>query len=179
MIIGISGKAQHGKDTVVMNVQRLMETLHIRAVRIGFADGVKKEATERHHWNGLKDEAGRSLLQKIGADRRREDPAYWIRRLIETIRDDPECSTTVFLVPDVRYLNEATALRAAGGALWRVIRFNPDGTPFQNDLTPEQREHASETDLDAYVNWDYILTPSTLDENRTMTRHALESVGLL
>lgn len=159
-VIGISGKAQHGKDTVTDCIADTVRTLavlmdgmigspaYLSVRRIGFADAVKDEAKSQG-WNGLKDEAGRSMLQKIGSVRRVEDPDYWVKKCFEKIVQEDQ-RNTLWIVPDVRYKNEADYIRDQGGVIWRVNRVGIGGGPFVNGLTIEQQAHPSETDLDNY-----------------------------
>ena len=61
IVIGISGKAQHGKDTLAKILQQKYggEITH-------FAD-LLKEQLKLIGWDGEKDEGGRTLLQKFSA----------------------------------------------------------------------------------------------------------------
>lgn len=151
-IIGISGHAENGKDTVCANIEAVLGRHGSRVVRIGFADALKSDC-RKMGWDGVKDEKGRAMLQKEGVLRRTEDPNYWIGRAFDSMRADPFVATTVFVIPDVRFRNEADAIRAEGGEVWRVNRYRWVGlerAPWENSLTPEQRAHSSEIDLDDY-----------------------------
>lgn len=161
-VVGISGHFSSGKDTVA---QRLI-TRH-GFVRVGFSDSLKYEvattlrktllayATERSGPISLEHEdrvirellwvnrttVTRALLQEWGTElRRTEDPDYWIRAWQEAARRFPRV-----VVPDVRFPNEAVAIRAAGGRLVLVKRPDRDGD-----------EHASETALVAWEDWDHV-----------------------
>lgn len=144
-IIGLSGKARHGKSTVADIVKQILSERGYGVQIIGFADGVREEAKERG-WNGEKDEVGRKMLQDIGMARRAVDPAYWMEKLMAKLMT---VENTVVIVPDVRFRNEATVISRLEGELWRVRR-----PRFSNDLTPEQRWHPSEVELDDWLLWD-------------------------
>jgi hypothetical protein len=172
-VIGISGKARHGKDSVVDIARAILDG---EGVRIAFADGVREEATNLHGWNGEKDEAGRSLLQRIGSVRREEDVDYWVRRAWAKISSVPAGS--IVFIPDVRYENEAEAIRRAGGILWRVLRINPDFSDLDNGLTLTQKLHASETALDDYGKFDALLIAESLDILEWRVKRELERLGI-
>ena len=157
-LLGLSGKAGAGKDSAFLILKRLLGD---RVVRVAFADGVKAEAMAVG-WNGLKDEAGRRLLQEIGAGRREQDPSYWIVSAFKRMATLP--ADSIVVISDARYKNEAMVIREAGGALWRIERTNPDMTPFDNGLSPEAKAHPSETDLDNYVGFQARLFASNLEE---------------
>lgn len=181
IVVAIAGKAGHGKNTVA---EIAMEYLHLAHPTwntrvVGFADAVKEEARKRG-WNGVKDEAGRTMLQDIGLNGRKDDANYWVKRLLERIIHEPEQATTVWFICDLRFVNEADlARRLVGGQVWRVERTNSDGTPFLSPLTPEQRVHPSETDLDHYGAWDAVILGSSIDQKRGQVLHALSHAGLL
>ena len=86
------------------------------------------------------------------AERREQDPDYWINRLKFTIGD----FKGIGIITDVRYKNEAEWVKRDGGVLVNVSRLNYDGTPYVAlDRSPF---HQSEIDLDNW-NWDaYIKT---------------------
>ena len=71
-LIGLSGKALAGKDTTAMMLSNLIKDRPV--VRIAFADALKNECLALHGWNGRKDDAGRTLLQRVGVARREENP---------------------------------------------------------------------------------------------------------
>lgn len=149
-LIGLSGKALAGKDTTAMMLSNLIKDRPV--VRIAFADALKNECLALHGWNGQKDDAGRTLLQRVGVARREENPNYWVDRAMARVTD-PE---TLYVFTDVRFPNEADAIRANGGRMWRIERINEDGSPFDNGMTLEQKAHVSETALDDYACDDYL-----------------------
>ena len=156
----ISGKAQHGKDSAA---QILKKYLHGHSLILHYADYLKYIAKEYMEWNGLKDESGRTLLQKLGTEKVRMElkwPMFWVERVcdvIEILQNDYE----YFLVPDMRYINEMFYPKARFPNMVtsiRVKRFN-----FENDLTLEQRNHISETELENYPHDYYIQSSSGVD----------------
>jgi hypothetical protein len=148
-LIGICGKARHGKDTVAQ-----MLSLEAPTTIEAFAVGVKSVA-KKLGWNGEKDNNGRVLLQYIGLRERADDPEHWIRMLFGRI----EGLSGIVAITDVRFRNEAEAILARGGELWRVVR-----PGFDNGLTPEQKAHPSETDLDNYFIKREIVNDGTMEE---------------
>lgn len=168
-LVGISGKAQAGKDTLAAMVATQLQ-FKKRVVRIGFADALKEECARVYGWNGAKDEAGRALLQRVGVERREQDPLYWVKRAFEKMTD-PD---TLYVVPDVRFKNEAEAIRAKSGEVWRVDRFDPTTMkPFDNGLAADAKLHVSETELDRYM-FDVYFLNDTLDSLRAQVREVLD-----
>lgn len=166
-ILGLSGKARHGKNATAEFIAKRLAPAGIEVIAFGFADAVKDEARQRG-WNGLKDEAGRSLLQRIGMERRAENPNYWIHRAFDRIVSEATVRREhrrLWVLTDVRFENEAAAIKNAGGVLWRVERRNPaTHGAWDNGLTAEQKAHPSETALDDYREFDWAISAEDLDE---------------
>jgi hypothetical protein len=90
-------------------------------------------------WDGKKDEKGRKLLQDLGLVVRDYDPNYWIDSLmVEMWTNGPPSGN--FYVDDLRFKNEAAALRREGFVL---VRINPCVQEWENYYD----EHPSEVDL--------------------------------
>lgn len=80
----------------------------------------------------------RHIMQHVGQTFRAVDPDVWVRACLEQIDNE---APAVALIDDVRYRNEAEAIRARGGLVLRVIGGRGD------DL------HPSETELDSYPHF--------------------------
>jgi hypothetical protein len=97
------------------------------------------------------------LLQWWGTEfRRAQDQDYWVKQWKAAI--NPKAN--IVMVTDMRFLNEAAAVKSVGGFTVQVNRKNGDGTPFVDPTRPA--DHVSETELDGY-NYDYQLTVKTGD----------------
>ncbi|MEV1109972.1 hypothetical protein AB0I95_15155 [Micromonospora sp. NPDC049751] len=149
-LVGLIGRKQVGKDTVAA---RLVERHGY--VRYAFADNVRKVALaidplidigfEYVPLSAVVEEDGwemgkqlypdvRQVLQRIGTEAIREiDPYFWIRAVMDVV----EADVRPVVITDVRFHNEAEAIRRAGGLLVRVIRPGGDTTD----------PHISETEL--------------------------------
>lgn len=150
-IIGIAGKARSGKDTVA---ERLVQGHGF--VRMAFADPLKEAArcifglSDAQLYGDLKEtndafwgKTPRRIMQLLGTDavRKNIDDDVWIKatqRRIET--EMAERDTIGIVIPDVRFPNEADAIRAWGGDVWHVSR--PGIAAVE--------EHVSETALKNY-----------------------------
>lgn len=167
-IVGISGKAKHGKDTLA----GLLVT-QFGFYRRGFADELKIQAMRALYpemvvgmteaqllslADALKQNPDiRAFLQAFGQAKRVADPEYWVKRVFnhwESVRDTPNRRgfRKGLVIPDVRYYNEAQRVKREGGLLVRVFRPN-----FDNGLTQEARLHSSECELDDYDGFDVYI----------------------
>lgn len=147
-VISISGKARNGKDTFATILKGVLEDTGKRVAVVHYADLLKDMAKKLYQWDGEKDVKGRTLLQQVGTNCRKTDKDFFVKHLvslINTLRFDFD----VVLIPDTRYKNEIQGMANVYGPnhyAVRVKRLN-----FENDLTAEQKNHASETDLDTYA----------------------------
>jgi len=174
MLIGISGYAGSGKDLAAniiryltdgcddyMSFDDYMHQLFMPKFEVvRFADNLKKCASiilgcslseledRRYKESNLGQEwsnnSPRTLLQKLGADfgRNMIHPDIWVNSTIATYIPEKD-----WIVPDVRFENEADAIKNKGGVLIRLNRItNADSTV-----------HESESALDNYFKFDYII----------------------
>lgn len=163
-IIAFTAKKETGKTTAVV----YMMQKHKNAVCINFKDGLVEEIKELFPellaqmcfvygamdwtlWNvdrlfAEKPPLMRALMRNFGTEVRREqDQDYWVKKWVEKIKQSQD---KIIFVDDVRFLNEAGAIRAFGG---RIIRIEAD-KPVPHDL------HASEREMD-------LILPDTVIRN--------------
>lgn len=152
-IIAISGKAQHGKDTTATILAKLLEDQGNTVLIFHYSDLLKYLCRTYLGWNGVKDEAGRELLQRIGTDVvRKSDSNFWTdfsRRFLSLLPNEWD----YVLIPDCRFPNEV----AIADRHLRVVRSN-----FQSPLSEEQLNHKSETALDQTMADIWLYNDGTL-----------------
>jgi len=167
LIIGLSGKAGSGKDTVAQYwVDK--EFGHNRIKTMSFADPLKAGAmamfglslAQVHNPNRkeiVDDFWGmtpRYILQKLGTEVMRDQfgQNIWIKAVRRKIELTP-CSFSIVVITDVRFKNEAEAIKEWGGFLVRVERRS--AIPPLGSANPD---HPSETDLDDWKGgWDGLI----------------------
>jgi hypothetical protein len=158
MIIGLSGYAQVGKDTVA---NYLVEKYGF--VKVSFADPIREalykldpkirmeesvgvslaHAVDSMGWESVKKYSvdARELLQRLGTEVGREmfGKDFWVNQGLLRAK---EHENVVFA--DTRFVNEAEAIKNHGGQVWRITK--PGHAPVNS--------HSSETALDEYIfNW--------------------------
>lgn len=173
IVFGISGKAQHGKDT---SADYLLSILGGKKVH--FADKLKEQAMYLG-WDGEKDEGGRKFIQEMSAPIKeygnwlaKKDPEryshyanynYYAASLYDEILNSEE---DILYIADVRFLNEFELFRDSKDIIYISIRVNridiDTNLPFDNKLTEAQKQHSSETELDN-IKMDYTIINSTLE----------------
>lgn len=135
IIIGITGYLGSGKDTVSIGIsQYIHNNTKSRVHRIALADELKKEVHTRilekdgipleHLYDRSTKERYRAILQWWGTEwRRKDDPDYWLKRVIEVVEQLPN-DVSVVTIPDIRFENECQFIQKEGGIVVRVNRPN-------------------------------------------------------
>ena len=151
--ISISGGAGHGKDTLANKLKFILESKGKRVFIIHYADYLKMVATQVYNWNGLKDEIGRDILQKLGDKMREQDEMFLINELLKILNLVKE-DFDIAIIPDTRFPREIECLKNIG----RTISIHITRVDYKSNLTAEQNNHKTERALDDY-SYDYkILT---------------------
>lgn len=162
MIIGLSGYARSGKDTIA---EFLVEKYGF--TRLAFADPMREalirlnpkitvngingvylaSVVPKLGWDNLKEVSPdvRELLQRMGTEVGREmfGEHFWIDYLMNKAL---EIKNNI-VISDVRYLNEINAIKMWNGQVWRVNR--PKVGPAN--------DHSSEQEVDLYKDYDVII----------------------
>jgi len=177
MIIGLTGYAQSGKDTVAnVLVERYGFT------RIAFADKIReylyetnpmydnvageplfvRAKVDRDGWEKAKKSAQiRRLLQTSGVAARKlfgED--FWIKQALKDVEPGVD-----YVITDVRFENEADEIKSTSGQIWRVKRLGVD--PVNG--------HISETQMDGYPVDQIFVNNSTIDDLEVLIRTRMSS----
>lgn len=175
MIIGLSGYARSGKDTVA---EYLVE--HYGYTRVAFADAVRNyayeinplidnairlaEVVDDYGWDVAKQNLEiRRTLQQVGvAARNQFGDLFWVNMALDKVS-----YTGDYVITDVRFKNEASHIKRRDYAqVWRIER--PGVGPINN--------HISEVDMD---DWEYDFTfvnSGTLEDLALSVRTRLQHV---
>lgn len=170
-VIGLGNKARHGKNYLAERMAiEAAAKYNTLATLYGFGDALK--ATARVMFGMRKKDA--PLLQTLGTNvYRHVNPDIWVEVLKATIEEQ---QPKLAIIYDVRFPNEAQAIKDMGGILVRVSRFNQDGSPF---VAPDRpADHPSEIALDDYNRWDFEVkaTSGQLDYLNTVAKNILFTV---
>lgn len=161
-VICISAKARHGKDASAEILKEIFEANGKRVLITHYADLLKYICKAFFGWNGDKDSAGRTLLQKIGTNTiGRQQPDFWVNFLVSIFKFF-EHEWDIVLIPDCRFPIEAEVMKQNFDT--ELLRIERPG--FDNGLSSEQKAHASETSLDNYSFDKLIYNSGTLEELR-------------
>lgn len=174
MIIGLTGYAQSGKDTVA---QILVNDYGY--TRIAFADKIReflyesgpdyiKSLVDDIGWDKAKQNSTvRELLQNTGVGARKVfGEGFWVHEAMKTMLDDPRPDLN-YVITDVRFLNEADMIKANKGQIWRIQRLGVGAVNF----------HVSESQMNEYKVDQTFLNNGSIDDLSASLRARM--VGLL
>lgn len=173
MIIGLSGYARSGKDTAADHLVSkhgfsqysfaapMKEAMYILNPIVG-SDSIGtfkyKNLVDTYGLDKAKESYPeiRRLLQVFGTEvgRNMFGENFWVDLALNRIKEDNA------VISDVRFKNEADAIKKSGGQVWRINRFGVGPVT----------DHSSEIDLDDY-NFDHIIDNdySVLDLNNIVS----------
>ena len=181
-IIGVSGYAQAGKNTVgaVLNVRHefaersfaepMREAIYKLNPAVPVAQGEYpweplRDLVDEYGWDKAKVDFPdiRRLLQVFGTEvgRKMFGEDFWVDQAFRGIKDLRQVVFT-----DTRFPNEAQRIKDNGGTVWRVTRPGVEAT----------NGHASETSLDDW-NFDYVINNnSTLEDLEVQVDNAVARI---
>ena len=149
----LSGKARSGKDTVADIIKDYYADKN--TITISFGHYIKDYAKRVSDWDGSENTKPRELLQQLGIEliKNKIDNKLFINRIFEDI-EVFSYFYDIIIVDDVRLVDEIELLKEKfkDSITIRVLRQN-----YDNGLTPNQNNHLTETNLDNYTNFDYII----------------------
>ena len=151
----LSGKAKSGKNYVA----DIISNYYKNSIQISYAYYLKQYVKKITNWDGEEATKPRDLLQSLGIDLiKKIDKELLIRRVMEDIKVY-SYFFDVIIVTDARLKEEVDIPKK----LFKCITIRINGK--DNDLTLEQKNHITETDLDNY-KFDYVIdnTNNTKDE---------------
>lgn len=146
-IISLSGSAESGKTTAVNILYDLLKVKKKRCLKISYGDYVKDIATKHYGWNGVKDEAGRTLLQTIGNKFRAKNPNFWVHTVVRLV-DVMGTDFDYILIDDCRFPNEAYCWSNND---YKITTIKVNRPNHENKLTEAQRNDISETAMKDFV----------------------------
>ena len=155
-VILISGKAGSGKDEVA----KLLKMYLGNTVITKLAKYIKLFATEMTDWDGKEDDKPRTFLQEMGDNLRLLDKNFLTKRMVEDLKLYEKFYDYV-IISDVRLVNEIEYIKAN---YLNVVTIRVNAKESTRKLTEKEKEHITETELDNYNNFDYVIENDFKDD---------------
>jgi hypothetical protein len=165
ILIGLSGKKRTGKNTVSSQLKLITnltidEFAFAYPLKVELAKMLKVTVKEIE----LNKDLYRPMLQAYGTDycRVKFGTDYWIK---QTFREILKSQAEICVITDVRFPDEADAIRAAGGYVVSVVRD-----------TGLVDTHISEKAMDGYSHFDEITKNQNKINGNIQTKRKLNAI---
>ena len=156
----ISGKAQSGKNLTANLIKEYCEKKNKKTIIISYAKYLKDYAKAITNWNGREKTKPREFLQELGTEiKNKIDQNMLINRIKEDIKVYENYFDTI-VISDARFVNEIEEIKKD---YKNTTAIRIEGT--ENKLTEKQKNHITETALDNYKKYDYIIENGTTKQN--------------
>lgn len=148
----VSGKARSGKDLVSDLICDYYKNKKCK--KLSYAYYLKQYVKDITGWDGSEETKPRDILQQVGIELIKEkiSDTFLIDRIIEDIKIY-SYFYDIIIITDARLVNEIKIPKENFDNVI-TIRVNKNA---DNRLTDIQKKHITETGLDNYSNFDYII----------------------
>ena len=173
-IILIAGKARSGKSTIANFMIENLKKQGKKPCELQIGQYIKYYAMKYFDWDGKEETKPRNLLQELGTEviRNKIDPDFHIDRLIQDIEVLSYFYDT-FIVSDVRMPVEIEKPKKEFDNVITIKMIRES-----DELNNEQQKHVTETALDSYNEYDYIINnDKTLEDLEIKAKDILERIG--
>ena len=167
----ISGKARSGKGEISAIIENYYKEK--KCITISFAYYLKDYIKRITNWDGSENTKPRDFLQQLGIEliKNKIDNKLLINRILQDI-EVFSYFYDIIIISDARLIDEIETIKEKYKNSI-VIRVNRDE---DNDLTNIQKNHITETNLDNYNNFDYIVSNDSYNNLINQIEDILRSV---
>lgn len=147
-----AGKAKVGKDTAANVTEEYYQKKSKIVIRYSCTVYLKKYIQEIYNWDGKEETKPRDILQSLGKKIKETYPNFFIDRMEEDIKFlsnhcDIMIITGIRLVPELNFLKNQP-----NSVLIKIEKPNLD-----NKLTEQEKKDVTETDVDKFNDYDFII----------------------
>ena len=165
----LSGKAKSGKNLIADFIEEYYSDK--KCIQLSYAYYLKQYVKKITTWDGNEQNKPRDLLQSLGIDLiKKIDDKLLIRRVMEDVQVY-SYFFDVIIITDARLIEEIETPKSLFNCI--TIRINKD----DNNLTLEQKKHITETNLDDYRNFDYVINNNDISETKNQIINILKEVA--
>lgn len=171
----LSGKSGSGKTQVANYIIDYYDKHNKKGISLAYAYYLKDYAKRILGWDGKEETKPRDFLQQIGSEliKKHVNKDLVVSRLL----DDIEVFSyfyDVIVISDARFIDEINMVkdRYKDSISINMVRYQ------ENNLTNEEKNHDTETSLDKYSGYDYVIKNNgTLAELETKVLDIIKGVN--
>ena len=168
----IAGKAGSGKGEVAKIIKEYYIYKLEKCVITEYSKPLKKFAQELTDWDGNPNTKPRKYLQDLGDQIRKIDSKYFINKMLDDLKIY-ETLTDNVVISDVRMPDEIEDIKLNYDNVYSICVENQFSA---SKLSIEEQAHITETALEDYAEFDYILANDTYDNLKDKVFKFLEGV---
>ena len=168
----VGGKAGSGKSEVAKYIKEYYIYKIESCVITEYSKYLKRFAIELTDWDGNANTKPRTYLQELGDKIRDLNSKYFINNMIEDLRIYKTLTENV-VVSDVRYPDEIEDIKLNFDDVYAIYVENQFS---KSNLTLEEQTHRSETALEDYPEFDYVLANDKIEDLKDKVFKFLEGL---
>ena len=155
----VAGKAGSGKGEVAKLIKEYYIYKLENCVITEYSKYLKHFATELTDWDGNPNTKPRKYLQELGDKIRKFDEKYFINNMVDDLKIYTNLTDNV-IVSDVRYPDEIEDIKLNFDDVYAIYVENQFS---ESKLSVEEQSHRTETALEDYQEFDYVLTNDKIE----------------
>ena len=156
IIFLVAGRARSGKGTIAKYLENYYQNLNKKVIISPYTKYLKKYIEDIIGEKIDDDNKPRELLQKISSDLIKKElnkHSFFIARQLEDL-EIYSYFADIIIIPDVRFEKEIEVIKERYNKVISIGVIRPN---YQSDLTKEQLNDITETSLDNYKEYDYLI----------------------
>ena len=172
-IFVVAGKSGSGKGEVAKLINEYYIYKLQTCVITEYSKYLKLFAKELTEWDGVSQNKPRDFLQQFGSKIRAYDKEYFTKRMVEDINIYDLADIDNVVIADARMPEEIDNLKENFENVYSICvenQFSP------SKLSLEQQAHITETALENYDDFDYIVANDSLDTLKDKIFNFLEGI---
>ena len=173
-VIVIGGKAKSGKSTLAELLKEELKNKGYNPCIMHITESLYLYAKKYCNWDGSEETKPREFLQKTGIEIIKEKLGkkdFLINRCFEDIEILSNFFDT-FIISDARLIEEFKAFK---NKYEDVTLIKVENENLNNNLTEEEKHHLTETNLDNYNDFDYIIKNNSLDDLKKEVKYIINN----
>lgn len=170
----VGGKARSGKDTISDFLEEELKKENKKVCRLQVSSYIKYYAQKYFGWDGKEETKPRELLINLGTNviRNQIDENFHINRLLEDLKV-LSFFFDYFIVSDIRFPVEIEKIKENYSDVVSIKMIRES-----DELTVDQKKDRTETSLDSYDGFDYvIINDKSLEDLRLKAIEILKETG--
>jgi hypothetical protein len=168
----IGGKSGTGKNELANMIKTYYQNMGEKSLITEYSKYIKLMAKEMVNWDGKRETKPRKFLQDMGTlMRQRNGEDVFIKRMQEDIKIYNIYYDNI-IISDARLDNELSLMKDKYDNCYTIHLVSN----HKNDLNTSEKNHITETELDNYPDFDYVIDSSDLDELNKKIINILEVI---